>query len=208
MGTKERPYHHGDLRRALLDAALQLVDQSGVSAVTMSAVARRAEVSSGAPYRHFEDRFALLQALRRRAEQVVAERMQEAARAVSDPLEGFARAGVEYVCFAVDEPALFRVLTHVDPARDSPGSRDPLDGGFTQALGARLCADDGVAPLDPRDPLIQQLAARCLMHGLAHFFADGHHRELGIGLEQAPRIATALTRALGPPSFDPPSQKS
>lgn len=198
-----RRYHHGDLRRALLDAAQALVAESGLSAVTMSAVARRAEVSSGAPYRHFEDRAALLRALSDRARQILGSCMRRASAGAPDALEGFRRAGVAYVRFAADEPALFHTLARSEYA-DGADPADPFGAGFNEALGALLRSGDAQTPLDPRHPVLQQLAARSMMHGLAHFFADGQHEALGIGTEQAQRLADALTRALGAPSLEPP----
>ncbi|MCH9684930.1 MAG: TetR/AcrR family transcriptional regulator [Deltaproteobacteria bacterium] len=203
MTKKERGYHHGDLRRALLDAALAIVADEGPSAVTMSAVARRAGVSSGAPYRHFKDRVELLRGLWSRADEVLSRRIEEATASAPDPLEGFRRSGVEYVSFAAEEPALFRVLTQGEYAVPRPASdRVSAETKFSEGLRALLHADDARAPLDPSHPLIQQLAARCLVHGLAHFFVDGQDAQLGLGPEQARRIAEALTRALGPPSLD------
>src|SRR2546427_8826755 len=57
-----KPYHHGDLRRVLIDAALQLVGEGGAEAVSVREAARRAGVSPGAPFRHFPSRDALMQA--------------------------------------------------------------------------------------------------------------------------------------------------
>ncbi len=202
MGTKTRGYHHGDLRRALLDAALAIVADQGPSAVTMSAVARRAGVSSGAPYRHFKDRMELLRSLWCRADEALSRRIQEATANAPDPLEGFRRSGVEYVRFAAEEPVLFRVLTQGEYAVPKTASERPADTKFSEGLRSLLLADDASAPLDPSHPLIQQLAARCMVHGLAHFFVDGQDAQLGLGPEQAGRIAEALTRALGPPSLE------
>jgi len=197
-------YHHGDLRRALLDAAEAMVAEHGIAAVTMSAVARRAGVSTGAPYRHFEDRVALLRALAQRGRRAVAQRMEGASQGAPEPLEGFRRAGIEYVRFAVEHPALFRVMntSTLSPA-PSPDDR-PDDTAFTEALRALLHAGDPAASLDPAHPVVQQLAARCMMHGLAQMFVDGLHVQLDVGPREAERIADALTRVSGPPSLDPP----
>ncbi len=203
----KRGYHHGDLRRALLDAAEAIVGEEGIAAVTMSAVARRSGVSSGAPYRHFRDREELLRALSERAQGVVARRLAEASAGAPDMLEGFRRSGVEYVRFAVDEPALFAVLSRGEfTDRHSEAATNPADHQFAEQLEQLLGAGDPTADLDPEHPVIQQLAARCLVHGLAHMFADGNLAMLGVGNEQAGRIAEALTQALGPPriSGSPP----
>jgi AcrR family transcriptional regulator len=202
MGTSSRAYHHGDLGRALLDAAQAIVAESGVDAVTMSAVAKRSGVSSGAPYRHFKDRTELLRALSERAQENLAERTLAAIAEAPTPLEGFRRSGVAYVRFAIDEPALFSVLSRGEfTVRDSDGPRNPADVRFTAALGELLSRGDPQAPLDPRDPVVQELAARCMMHGLAHFVVGGVLEVVGASKGQGERIAEALTRSLGPPSM-------
>ncbi|MEZ4385035.1 MAG: TetR/AcrR family transcriptional regulator [Nannocystaceae bacterium] len=201
MQSSSRAYHHGDLGRALLDAAQAIVAESGVDAVTMSAVAKRSGVSSGAPYRHFKDRFELLRALSERAQERLAERTLAAVAGAPTAIEGFRRSGVAYVRFAIDEPALFTVLSRGElTVRDSDGPRNPADVRFTAAL-AELLGGDPQAPLDPRDPVIQELAARCMMHGLAHFVVDGMLDVVGVAKEQGERIAEALTRSLGPPTM-------
>ncbi len=199
-----RPYHHGDLKNALLDAAEQVIDEEGIPAVTMSKVAKLAGVSSGAPYRHFDDRVALLRALSERAQAQLSARVVEILREAPDPLEGFRRTGVAYVLFAVENPALFRVLGRgefID--RRSPANRVTDDHAFADALERLLTQGDPQAPIDPEDPTMQQLAARCLVHGLAHMFVDGALGVLGVGPEQARRVAEALTYALGPPRLSP-----
>src|SRR5689334_21775480 len=64
----EKPYHHGDLRRVLVDAAFELVGEAGAGAVSVSEAARRAGVSPGAPFRHFENRDPLLAAVAEEAQ--------------------------------------------------------------------------------------------------------------------------------------------
>ncbi|MCA9650636.1 MAG: TetR/AcrR family transcriptional regulator [Myxococcales bacterium] len=192
-----RGYHHGDLRNALLDAAEAIVAEEGIAAVTMSKVAKRSQVSSGAPYRHFHDRMDLLRGLARRAHAALAERATAAAAAAPTPLEGFRRTGIEYVKFAVEQPALFTVLSRGELVdHDDAGTEQ--DRAFVDGL-RELLSRDPSEPLDPEHPLVQQLAARCLVHGLAHMFVEGALAVVGAGPEQAERIADALTRALGPP---------
>lgn len=195
-----RAYHHGDLKNALLDAAQKVIEDEGIPAVTMSRVAKMSGVSSGAPYRHFDDRVALLRALCERAQGELSDRVTKIMAEAPDPLEGFRRTGVAYVQFAVENPALFRVLGRgefID--RRSAANQIPEDHAFADALQTLLTSGDPDAPIDPRDPTMQQLAARCLVHGLAYFFVDGALGVLGVGPEQAKRVAEALTYALGPP---------
>ncbi|MEM6990223.1 MAG: TetR/AcrR family transcriptional regulator [Myxococcota bacterium] len=188
------------MRNALLDAAVAIVAEHGIAGVTMSKVAQRSGVSSGAPYRHFTDRVDLLRAVSERAQETLAERLMAAAADAPTPLEGFRRTGVEYVRFAVDEPALFTVLSRGEfTQRESDGVRNPGDVEFAAALEALLAHGDRTAPLDPTNPIIQQLAARCMVHGLAHYFVDGLLAVIGVGPDQAGRVAEAMTSSLGPP---------
>jgi AcrR family transcriptional regulator len=107
-------YHHGDLRRALLDEARAVVAKRGVDAVNLSALARRFKVSVAAPFRHFASRQVLLVALAEEGAALLVERMQAAAAQASDPLEAQRAGGVAYVRFAVEEVAYFRLLTRTD----------------------------------------------------------------------------------------------
>ncbi|MBL4687028.1 MAG: TetR/AcrR family transcriptional regulator [Nannocystaceae bacterium] len=193
-------YHHGDLKQALLDAALALISEHGISAVTMSKVATRTGVSSGAPYRHFKDRMALLRALSVHAQSTFEARFAVVTADAPNPKEAFRRIGVEYVRFAVAQPAMFAVLSRgdlIDRDTDVPNSED---AAFLIGLEKLLADGDPDAPLDANNPLIQQLAARCMMHGLAHFFVDGLLGLIGVGPDQAVRVAEALAAALNSPN--------
>ena len=196
-----RAYHHGDLKRALVDAALALMREDGIDAVTMSKVATRSGVSSGAPYRHFKDRQELLRACCIDAVTKLGARLEHAAADAPTALEGFRRTGVEYVRFAVEDPVAFRLISRWDlmDRQDVPEDNASRDRAFVDGLEALLGSEPVDAPLDADNPVIQQLAARCMMHGLSHFFVDGNLAVLGIGPDQAGRIADALTRALGSP---------
>jgi len=197
----DRSYHHGDLRRVLVDVAHSLVAERGIDGVTMSEVAKRSGVSSGAPYRHFKDRRELLCALSDRGHRRLAARTKAVAAGAPTPLEGFRRGGVEYIRFAVDEPVLFAVMSRGEFAtRPAVAERDPADERFMVALQELLGRGDVDTPLDPKDPVIQEFAARCLMHGLAHFVVDGVLELVGASSAQAERIAEAMTQALGPPA--------
>lgn len=105
-------YHHGDLRRALVTAALELVRDGGPPAVTLREVARRLEVSPAASYRHFADRDALLAEVGRLARRELATRMLEEVASIADPdprtgsVRRLLAVGRGYLGFAADEPNL------------------------------------------------------------------------------------------------------
>ena len=108
---RPKPYHHGDLRNALIQAGLELLSEGGASALDLRKVARRAGVSHAAPYRHFPDKQALIAAINEEGFHRLAERIRCTLREVSDDafeqLHAIARA---YVQFAQENPWLMREM--------------------------------------------------------------------------------------------------
>src|SRR5262245_19170606 len=112
---KEKPYHHGNLRAALVDAATGLIEERGPDGFTLREVARRARVSQAAPYRHFKDRNDLLAAVVEQGFQGLLEAMTEAAAASVSPLERLRRSGAAYLTFALGRTAHFQVMFRMEP---------------------------------------------------------------------------------------------
>lgn len=117
---KRATYRHGNLRSALLDAALELAREGGPDAVSLREVTRRAGVSPNAAYRHFADRGALVHAVSQAAMAHVARAMEaeiDALPSAGDPAAGararFRAVGTGYLRFAVTEPGWFRTAFHV-----------------------------------------------------------------------------------------------
>lgn len=113
LGASEpaRPYHHGDLRAALIQAGLDILADEGVQALTIRAAARRAGVSHNAPYRHFTDKDALLAAIAEEGFVELAARLEEAvSRAPQSPRVQLEETGWAYVQFAVTHPDHLRVM--------------------------------------------------------------------------------------------------
>lgn len=108
---KEGRYHHGDLKRAMIQGALELMREGGVGALTLRAAARRAGVSPAAPYRHFADKSALLAAVAEQGFHMLKDDMAKLVKEQpKDPVAAFRSAAIAYVRFAVDNPAHFRVM--------------------------------------------------------------------------------------------------
>ena len=101
----EDPYHHGDLRSAILDAAEELLLEKPIEVISMRELARAAGVSPGAPYHHFKDRSGLILALCQRGFQRLGERLEH--HRATDRLQGMI-AG--YVSFSTDYPAIYRLM--------------------------------------------------------------------------------------------------
>lgn len=172
---RKRAYHHGDLRRALLDQALALAAERGPEALTLRAAARRAGVTEAAPYRHFKSKDALVAALAEEGFDVLLQRVRRAlARAPRRSLARLTALGVAYLRFALEHPAHFRVMFGRDLAR-SHGFRGV--GELAQACFAELMGEVSRAQrtgdVPGRDPRPPALALWSALHGLASLQADG-----------------------------------
>ena len=104
--SEQASYHHGDLRNALITAGLAILEEEGVAALSLRSVARRANVSHAAPYRHFDDKTALLAAIAIQGFQMLSVTQQQAiATFPDDPLQQLIEIGVQYVTFGKAHPA-------------------------------------------------------------------------------------------------------
>jgi AcrR family transcriptional regulator len=99
QAAEPKPYHHGDLRRALIDAARRLLEAEGPSALSLRAVAREAGVSPAAPYHHFKDKAELLEAVAQEGWAKLDERLGRA-KSVAPSQDAMTALGVAYVLFA------------------------------------------------------------------------------------------------------------
>ena len=173
-GAARAPYHHGDLRRALIEAARAMVDEGGSAALTVRAVAQAVGVSIAAPYRHFEDREALLAAVLAEGFDALAEHTEAARRAAApDARAALLAIGLAYVKFASQRPALYRLM--FGPECDKANHPDLMSAG-DRAIGVlqRTVADvhaAGLIEAEQMQPLA--LAGWSLSHGLATLHADG-----------------------------------
>jgi AcrR family transcriptional regulator len=172
-------YHHGDLRRALVEAAAGLMEEKGHEALSLREAARQAGVSHNAPYRHFADREALLDAVAAKGFQELAEAMV-AARA----REGFRGVGEAYVAFALAHPRLFQLMY------SGPKGREPSDelaDAMKLSEAPLKAAFEGLEG----DPHATMVAAWSVVHGLAHLLIDHRLGKLAGGMS-----APDLTRAV------------
>ncbi|MDP4005794.1 TetR/AcrR family transcriptional regulator [Methylobacterium sp. NEAU K] len=157
----EKAYHHGDLRAALVSAALELLEGGGEAALSLRAVARTCGVSAMAPYRHFAGKEDLLEAVAARGFEDLAEALGTADASAAGA-EALAAQGAAYVAFACRRPALFRLM-FMTPCRKPDR---PRAYGILEARAAALAG-----PAMPAEDLT--LAAWSLVHGLAALILDG-----------------------------------
>ena len=164
-----RPYHHGDLRAALVKAGLALMATRTADALSLREVARAVGVSANAVYRHFADRRALMTALAAEGLRQLAHCQRAAASAAGGGAAGFSATGRAYVRFALANPALFR-LVFSNPAQQALLSEPAADVPDAMAF---LRANAAIAAGDQGDATIVALQAWSLAHGLAMLMLDG-----------------------------------
>jgi AcrR family transcriptional regulator len=194
-----KPYHHGDLRRVLIDAALQLVGEGGADAVSVREAARRAGVSPGAPFRHFPSRDALMTAVaeeaqrRFRAEIEVALAEAPAGDPVNDPLGRFRRLGLAYMRWAMRNPTHFEIISSrrfFDHDKSAGVSRDNAE--LIELTERTLAEAFALGQLRSSDLKRVQIAGRALVYGFARMNIDGHFPRWGVAGTDAERTAEVV----------------
>jgi len=190
-------YHHGDLRRALIEASLALISEEGFSALTLREVARRAGVTHAAPYRHFPDKEALLAAVAEEGFRSISARMQERMDKEPRPTERLLACGVAYVLFAVDHPAHFRVMfgPHFAKPTDHEGLSKEGDTAFGLLLQS-ITQGQQAGELREGEPLPLALMAWAQVHGLASLLVDHKLDQPGQEPPNAEQLALFQTRLL------------
>ena len=191
-------YHHGDLRRALIDTALAMVTEEGAWNFTLREVARRAGVSHAAPYNHFEDKSALLAEVAALGFQSLRDAMEAAARQQPrSARQALAGVGAAYVRFGAEHPAHYRLMFGAELADKEryPALQEASDGTFGVLTGVlkRGQASGQVR----RGPVLDQaLAAWSLVHGLTTLLIDQRASFLGVSTREAERHARVAGTAL------------
>ncbi len=172
----ERGYHHGNLKEALLQAALDLIAKKGPAGFTFADAARLAGVSPAAPYRHFRDRDELMSSIAQRGFEQF-ESMLSAAwdDGRPDTVTAFERVGKAYLAFARGEPAFYSAMFESGLAVDlSPALLAASERAFAviRAAAERLAAL--APPGQPRPPaMMMALHIWSMSHGVASLFARG-----------------------------------
>ena len=195
-------YHHGNLRRALIDAALDLVEREGPAALSLREAARRAGVSTAAPYRHFPSREALLAAVAEEGFRLLGEAIRRAIAVHDDPARRLGEAGIAYVLFAAAHRSLYNVMFGPELAdRRAHPSLEAADGDTSRLLLGAIHDYQEAGWMSSRDPTELQLSAWSSMHGLASLITSGHVRVAGSDPARIEEIARTVVRSLVP-GFD------
>jgi AcrR family transcriptional regulator len=187
--ARERGYHHGNLREALLEAALDLIRQKGAAGFTFADAARMAGVSPAAPYRHFRDRDELLSSIAQRGFELFETALGQAwDDGRPDTVTAFERVGKAYLSFAREQPAYYSAMFEsAIPIDSDPILMATSERAFAiiRAAAERLAA---LAPPGvPRPPaLMMALHIWSMSHGVASLFAraDAARRKLPMTPEE------------------------
>jgi AcrR family transcriptional regulator len=190
MSEDKAPYHHGDLRAALLEAGEAVLAETGVEGFSLRRVARRVGVSHSAPAHHFGDAQGLVTALAaegfRRFLAAMQARQREATDGDAEAL--LTASGLGYVDFARGSPTLFRLMFASDRAKGESAELAEA----AEAAYAHLVADvtrlRGASPEEDADAMAQVMAAWSLVHGFAELMISGRLAALE-GLDEAGREA-------------------
>jgi AcrR family transcriptional regulator len=177
------------LRERLVQTALQLVTEQGVDALSVREVARRAGVSSGAPFRHFSDKTALLAAIAGEGYRELEARSAKAlAKHHGDAIAQLEELGVITAVFAATHPAHYRVMRHATLLNDQHEIRARFEAQRAQ-LRALIVDGQTIGALRPADPDELALACNVIVSGLAQHFVD--RSPPGDRVEEVERIARA-----------------
>lgn len=168
--TTDRPYHHGDLRAALLLAAEAELAARGIEAFSLRAVAKRAGVSHAAPAHHFHDVTGLLTALAAEGFASFLDQMRARTTDTAPPAERLMAAGLGYIDFALARPALFRLIfSSRRPDFGNPGLAAAADAAFAHLVS--LVAALGGGQTDVH-------AIWATAHGAADLLAGGRLKSM------------------------------
>jgi AcrR family transcriptional regulator len=192
--TRTKPYHHGDLKAALIDGAVELIVERGVRRFSLAELSRRLGVTVAAPYRHFANRDELLAAVAVRALQTFGEALAAHSCETDPPQHRLAAMAAGYVRFAAEQPALFGVVFGVglDKKKHHPQLREAYENveGVLAACVAELC------PGDPEgaDELTDAIEATA--HGHAALLTDQPGPLDPAAIDRASERAASAARAL------------
>jgi AcrR family transcriptional regulator len=175
MTEQTGTYHHGNLRTALLDEAAVMIAEGGAASLTMRALGQRLGVSRGAPYRHFDDKDALLVAVARAGFDRLNERLRLVdAGASQSSFAQLRRLGEEYVHFALENPAHYRLMYGREALtrQELPELREAANALYEQFVDV-IRAYQHSGAIKRQDPRAQAYVAWSAMHGLASLLIGG-----------------------------------
>ncbi len=187
---KPKPYHHGDLRNALIQAGLELLAEGGMQELDLRKVARQAGVSHAAPYRHFADKQALIAAINEEGFHLLAERIRSTLREVSDePVEQLLGVALTYVRFAKENPWLMReMFSGITIERETFESLHTASKSVYRLYAEVIRRGQGRGKIVDGDPTALAGVLWSVLHGLAMLIIENQMRPYADGPEGTERV--------------------
>jgi len=184
---KAASYHHGDLRDALIAAAQTILERDGAAALSLRAVARIAGVSVAAPYHHFSDKQALLDAVAERGFAALTGAMRERMERAKGAQARLDASGVGYVAFATKNPALFGLMFSAAGHEGSTAAAAARARSYAILQGAA----DAASPRGKASPL-ECLRLWSVVHGIAKLVIEGCVAPGDYGVADAEKLAALM----------------
>lgn len=177
-------YHHGNLIEALLEVAVSLIEEKGVEQLSVRELAKRANVSPGAPFRHFKNKTALLTAVAEQAmaRLTIAIQSEIKNEGTEDPIETFHSLGRAYLNWALNNPTHFQIISSRNLIDFNSSKQLVEQNENIRIIMIRLinkAKEQGILnkKLDPDDLIF---AARAFVYGVARMWVDRHFNEWNI----------------------------
>lgn len=209
MPAHQRPYHHGNLRQALIDMAVLVAEETGKDLISVREVARRLGVSSGAPFRHFPDRESLMTAV---AEEALARLRLRVERdqldAPADPVARLKALGRTFIRWALQNPTQFRLVSSRRLFEFDRSASLPVHFDAVRQVTLNLVEQAQMAGRLPQGALADMaLALRALVYGLARMQVDGQLPQWRVDTSEAERTLVSamdlIVDGLSRPRPDP-----
>jgi AcrR family transcriptional regulator len=180
-GRKRKPYHHGDLRRALVKAAVSLLTKTQRWDFSLREVARCAGVSHNAPYSHFADKRQLLAAVAANGYEILRVRTLTALRGKTEPTDALKALSIAYLRFGTENPARYRLM--FGPTLHAQDAGLPYEVIHAFVTAQAVCrellkrgSEDGTFRMPPNDRAALEMAVIgiwSVVHGLTMLYIDG-----------------------------------
>jgi AcrR family transcriptional regulator len=189
-------YHHGNLRKVLIDQGVKLVEESGVNALTLREIADRVGVSRTAPYRHFAEKADLLAAIREAGFAAFAEALEAARDSAADFTARFDAVGLAYLRFAEEHRAYFEVMFGAGCAREE-GSDDPVGRRAFDVLEGVIREGQAAGEFRAGDSRMMARVVWAMSHGIAVLRFETDYSASGKGTRFLQAAGRILREGLG-----------
>lgn len=198
MARTARQYHHGNLRNALIEVAIPLLEAHGPATLSLREVAKAAGVSHAAPYRHFRDKTELLEEIAASGYDTLTRACLNAQRRYAgDPAKQLVEAGIGYLMFVVEQPRVAHLMFGGMIALDacSESLRQASELAFQSLVGiVRAGVQAGVFKASPAEELT--IAAWSMVHGLATLITSGMLGGIAGNRREVRRLGRQLAETL------------